>query len=139
MEAGRELDALVAEQVMGWQWFDSSDRAVRYFRPPDIFRYGAIAEGGLTEYTDQLPRYSTDIGAAWEVIEALARGKRNMAVTVSNLGTPHATVLEGVGGVKERRWDAWIDSIDIPDPRPHSVRCALAICLAALEAINAAV
>jgi hypothetical protein len=71
LEAGRELDALVAEKVMGWQWFDHTGYAIRYFRPPNRFNYGAIAEGKEINYLESLPHYSTDIAAAWEVAEKL--------------------------------------------------------------------
>lgn len=52
MNPGRELDALVAEKVMGI----------------------AIPEGADTQYLEtcmDLPYYSTDIAAAWEVVEKL--------------------------------------------------------------------
>lgn len=66
MEAGRELDALVAEKVMGWT----------------MFSYQMLGSGGAGEFRwippgrrdhvsniAPVPRYSTDIAAAWEVVE----------------------------------------------------------------------
>jgi hypothetical protein len=51
MEAGREMDALVAEKVMGYE------------RVPDIKPYG---------FGDAwLQHYSTDIAAAWQVVGKL--------------------------------------------------------------------
>ena len=62
MEAGRELDALVAERVMGLDvkitdW--KSDRYGRY--KVKHYRVG----------NSFLPEYSTDISAAWTVIEKM--------------------------------------------------------------------
>lgn len=92
-EAGRETDALVAEQVMGLRvsaWsihlVDSpADLAEKEWRPglfpPDDFptevlmadmdgdcpRREMLTEDGWAG----IPRYSTDIAAAWEVVEKL--------------------------------------------------------------------
>ena len=62
MEAGRELDALVAEKVMGVKpeqvYCDISGRNIsRYFDLEDRMR---------------IESYSTDIGAAWQVLERVA-------------------------------------------------------------------
>jgi hypothetical protein len=56
MEPGRELDALVAEKVMGWKrdgmsWIDT-DGEIRYYE--------------ASKYEP-----STSIAAAWEVVEAM--------------------------------------------------------------------
>lgn len=55
MEAGRELDALIAEKVMGLE------------------RCGCKCGLFLNEYHEPFlePHYSTDIAAAWEVVEKL--------------------------------------------------------------------
>lgn len=62
MKPGRELDALVAERVMGWT---------------DI-KFGEEKTAGLLEGFGQppsnsgriaFPNYSTDISAAWEILE----------------------------------------------------------------------
>ena len=56
MEAGPELDRLVAEQIMGWR------------EGQDTLKL----QGGMGILGEKaLPRYSTDIAAAWEVVEAL--------------------------------------------------------------------
>ncbi len=54
--AGRELDALVAEKVMGWHHTGSDDR------------YPVDDKGRSQLY---VPDYSTDIGAAWAVVERM--------------------------------------------------------------------
>lgn len=80
MKPGRELDALVAEKVMGLvvdldnsKYFDGTQVATR---KED---FGAIGEAVQTisgvyhpRLSWPLPHYSTDIAAAWEVVERLS-------------------------------------------------------------------
>ena len=75
MEAGRELDALVAERVMGW-----GDISLHPMMDSD---WWGMPSGPATAiqgavgwlYThEKVPNYSTDIAAAWEVVEAV-RGR----------------------------------------------------------------
>jgi hypothetical protein len=61
MKPGRELDALVAEKVTGW---------------PAARDAKAISETGYWTAGDErfihgLPAYSTEIAAAWQVVEKL--------------------------------------------------------------------
>lgn len=58
MPAGRELDALVAEKVMLWV----VDRLSNHW-------CGVPTNG--TALPSDIPSYSTDIGAAWEVVEKM--------------------------------------------------------------------
>jgi hypothetical protein len=86
---GREMDALVAEKVMGWtgrktvyQWFDRK----RHEYPLIIFAIGGEGMGSYETFVDGegnkiqygnphkvffTPNYSTDIAAAWEIIRKL--------------------------------------------------------------------
>lgn len=57
MNASRELDALVAEKVMGWKL--KSEPHTRWILP----------DGG--ELIAPPPAYSTDISAAWQVVEEI--------------------------------------------------------------------
>lgn len=59
MEAGRELDALVAEKVMGWNVCGTADNDRAGIAP------------GQTASAVRIPPYSTDIAAAWEVVERI--------------------------------------------------------------------
>ena len=59
MPAGRELDALVAERVMGWTRVE--EYRTRLGKDWHGFRPGE-------DYYHSLYRYSTDIAAAWEVL-----------------------------------------------------------------------
>ena len=80
LSAGRELDALIAEKVMGWEYAQSSPDPAKYFckeygnnagwwyRPsmtPGVKHWGCAT-------CSPPPEYSTDIAAAWEVVEKLA-------------------------------------------------------------------
>lgn len=73
-EAGAELDALVAERVMGlslswWSLHDLPDQSGEEWQPNadgDIPR--RLVGGPLSS---GVPPYSTDIGAAWTVAERL--------------------------------------------------------------------
>ena len=75
MEAGREMDALVAEKVMGWKW-DASNPLQHLLFGPDgaigavIFYDGRANDGGIVQPLD-CPYYSTDIATAWEVVERI--------------------------------------------------------------------
>jgi hypothetical protein len=107
LPAGRELDALVAEKVMGicvstgWE---------------DI--YPVVA--GVTCVTNPIRPYSTDIAAAWEVVEkALAPKGYNVGPLYEGNGW---WVVQDAGCGME---------IAIAETAP------LAICLAALNAVSA--
>lgn len=63
LNPGRELDALVAEKVLG------KPRVDGLIKPPDDISYG-------------VPAYSTDIAAAWEVVEYLE--KKGFSYLLSN-------------------------------------------------------
>jgi hypothetical protein len=71
MPAGREMDALVAEKVLGWQWQQFKDYERLYILDSEMRRYGAMRQGGETEYTSNLREYSKDMGAAWEVVDQM--------------------------------------------------------------------
>jgi hypothetical protein len=61
MTAGRELDALIAEKVMGWRKRGNTD-------------YGHLIPPGEVEEDRVVwpyPCYSTEIEAAWELVEKM--------------------------------------------------------------------
>lgn len=65
MTAGRECDALVAEKVMGYTLSDLSLPAYPKYKLFDI------ESGEFSGYVKEVPHYSTDIAAAWEVVERM--------------------------------------------------------------------
>lgn len=84
----RERDALVAEKVMG---FTVTDWPTGKSFPVT----SAIAAGVLSERQEsRIPHYTTQIAAAWEVVEKLRREK--MLVTV---------VSDEDGGWNAEMWD----------------------------------
>jgi hypothetical protein len=107
-EAGRELDALVAERVFGWTECD-----------PDARPFGAVFEEpgyGRASNGDRrfIPTYSTDIDAAWQVVERV--GERCCDFTLERAGSAwHADFRMGVA---------------------TATTAPLAICLAALDAFG---
>jgi len=122
MRAGVELDALVAEKVMGWR--------KRYPNDPQLVWYWADATG-LFERAKQTWRPSTSIAAAWDVVERM----RQLGWTVSLLNRNR----------KEDQTEFWYC-----DFRPHTAivpqdslwvdhipTAPYAICLAALRVVGA--
>lgn len=122
LEPGRDLDAKVAE-ALGWIWVEHPDADLVYFRPPDMFRYGAVCrkDRGDLEYTNALPHYSTDIAAAWKVVEAMY--EQGLVVLIKSDGLRRRD--------DEKRYTILVSQIDHridSDTAPH------AICLAFLNA-----
>jgi hypothetical protein len=76
LNSGREIDILVAEQVMGWQVELDPYRVHRldhYFSTKKNNKWWRKPEGG---WYDSPPSYSSDITAAWEVVERMnSRGQ----------------------------------------------------------------
>jgi len=73
MEPGRELDALVAEKVMGWAWGDM-DSGLEGLLPPQDFRVYGLTPLLIFDdlgHLHGMPNYSTDISAAWGVVEKM--------------------------------------------------------------------
>lgn len=136
LPAGRELDALVAEKVMGEAVVEHGEEFLRNAeglwgsRPKlTVLRpsHRPNAPDGMRRL--KLPAYSTDIAAAWEVVERLLSRKMYPDLVSSNYPVV---------------WTCEVDSYSDPeaatDPWPVKA-CAdtapLAICRAALAAVRA--
>lgn len=121
MEAGRELDALIAEKVMGCKiLYVGTVSGEKPWGCGCLNEIHSIGDGDA-----ELKEFSTDIAAAWEVVEKL-REKYN-SVDICAL----SPTLKGCH-YKVKLWDnAWSDSITI-----LSETVPRAICLAALKAIG---
>ena len=122
MKAGRELDALIAEKVMGLIAYK-----VQLTAPPPRVR--TIDE--LQRVGSPLSHYSTDIAAAWEVVQKLGRWRGFDFMLVMpdleqtfHLHTYEAGWYEATNDGPERR------VVGDADTAP------LAICLAALKAVS---
>jgi hypothetical protein len=78
LTAGRELDAMVAEKVMGWQRELGSFAGTQTWHPevvslvrPSPSGYRRHPTTGDLTYFGGIPSYSTDISAAWLIVERM--------------------------------------------------------------------
>lgn len=128
MEAGRELDALVAEKVMGYEVF-RSDHA-EYVQGRDWADPGEplYYPDGIERQAATVPEYSTDIAAAWPIAQKLGLalvpqsdgdGFRWLATDVHAVNYSNVITVEPKDGTEYSA-----------DTAPH------AICLAALRAVG---
>lgn len=123
MNAGRELDALVAEKVMGWTWDENTAWS------PTGSRNARVADGDLWWW---LPPYSTDIAAAWEVVERI-RERWELTIDSSHRDPFNEYSLEWTIDLREH----YLSTIpDIPcfssASLPHLV-CLVALALPACD------
>lgn len=118
----RALDALVAEQVMGWTpteyWCDN--QPVRGLVPPD---------GGLRD-VNRYPAYSSDLAAAWEVVEKMVEREWHPRITGRFSGPTDPWHV----GFTARNCSGWNGRPDHTASHPDSLPTA--ICLAALKALH---
>lgn len=102
MKAGRELDSRVAEDVIGLR---------------DLRMVVSMGKERLIDSTgDEVPCYSTDIGAAFEVVDII-RAKRKDLIFVLQLET--------------NEWRARLDTADFTVESRWSSTAPEAICIAA--------
>lgn len=109
MKAGRELDALVAEKVMGWAWRSgihpdcSRDHQVHLLPKGEDLSSQPDGEWSWLDEDDEdrgiiwssMPNYSEDIASAWELVEKLATNGYIVRVTGS-----HVTNFVGIWSCK---------------------------------------
>lgn len=134
MKAGRELDALIAEKVMGWKAIPHPCPETLFpgvVPKPSWFPPGFDYEKNKHLYATGLangvafPHYSTDIAAAWEVLDHLA-GCNTKALFYHDAYVQWQCVLDW-----QRRTFDDCRIREMADTAPH------AICLAALAAVKA--
>lgn len=122
---GRELDALVATRVMGW--------TTKEFDHP----HGFVATGWITPTGqgplsgEMLPRYSTDIAAAWEVVGKLREKHCCIKFHLDNEAPQWAVILRGPK-FTSRKAPSCTKIISA-----QATELPTAICLAALRAVGA--
>jgi hypothetical protein len=124
MVAGRELDALVAERVMGWCLHKAF--GPRGWRQWEDTERNVMAAGVKEAGAGFCP--STDIAAAWQVlVEALSQvGTANIRLDMEDYGRG----FFNDSGPEKAVW-VTVGDVTIFGPAP------LAICRAALQAIGA--
>ena len=122
MKPGRELDALVAKKVMGWDGFSGIIET-----SPEV--------GFSTEEIDELvktgklrfrpPEYSTDIAAAWQVVEKMQRENHDFAIHITSCRD------------EDNQWQPHFNISVTRTLLTGSKTAPHAICLAALKAVGA--
>lgn len=153
MKPGRELDAIIAEKVMGWTQCDPLAKWDRweYGDPGDDWtvvseewcRGDGFPERG--HYRSPIPRYSTSIGDAWTVVEKLDEGRYPFILTQDRYGGTYS------GGIWLASFGVFMDEYergpqgDDGDAVSYWASPGLicagktpahAICLAALQVVN---
>jgi hypothetical protein len=130
MNAGRELDALIAKKVMDWEdnWEKPNGRAF-----PDMWGTMDFDKNGPIRVPN-FPCYSDDIASAWEVVEKM----RTFSDTLS-----YAFVLQDNSEHRGKgEWLARFDQYEATTDDLTTVEwwsgatAPLAICLAALKAVG---
>lgn len=127
MQSGRELDVLIDTKVFGraerWAVFFGGSCYGDGLSKEAAEQLAAKVQGDfkatLINYYD-VPSYSTDIRAAWPVVEKMSR---EFAVTLSCTSQPVRWFCE-----LSRSENVWVNA--------HGHTPAHAICLAALKAVN---
>jgi hypothetical protein len=121
MEAGRELDALIAEKVMGLKLYRHEYYGLSGKLEPDG---PFLNPQGLESVNREIPNYSKDIAAAWEVVKKIVHPEVVSSfvfdLRVENWPRKFKAKFSNGGGAYSA----------IEDSAP------LAICLAALKAVE---
>ncbi|WP_309479430.1 hypothetical protein [Brevibacillus agri] len=123
MQAGRELDAKVAE-ALGWQWAETHLGLEGLFPPEGDIRYNTALYGPLRfdkdGYLETMPRYSTSWAGMGELIEE-ARKQRLEIALVSNASGHWARVFPE-GNYPD---DPFLADHSDPDSMPYAACMAL--------------
>lgn len=119
LPAGRELDERVAVEAMGWRRGKQAYGEMAFYEPPPN-RMNRDREQGWVS----VPAYSTDIAAAWQVVEHLWDSK---GLTVQ-MGRSYGLTGQSKG------WYCWFGAFD---DGAHALCPTMseAICRAALAAV----
>lgn len=145
MKPGRELDALVAEKVMGLPPFAKAilPKLGRHIIADNSGASCLVCGRDVRDDDLCLPRYSTDIASAWKVIEKIHSSEFNWSSGVGFWdGNQSNTKLKISLSFKcEDDYKAW--SIRLYDEQNNTLHMATVgdsaphiICLAALKAVG---
>lgn len=132
LEAGRELDALVAEKVMGDVAWDAviagcsrGGRRCETMAEAEQYRESLRAHYTVGDIVlhDSVPHYSTDIAAAWLVVRSRPLGVWSWGISQCDDGQSFAEVSLGYRTSYSRAFPVWA-----PTPELAICRTALAAC-----------
>lgn len=124
-EAGRGLDAEIAERVMGYSWYSFEDSSVftylvKWMNTDRETMVGRRRDGALDSYTGR--DYSTEVAAAFQVVEAMLADGWRIYIDGPRFGDTEWRVM-----FAKDRLNEWALADTLP----------LAICLASLAALDA--
>ncbi len=135
--AGRELDAMVAEKVMGWRWIEAPghDRDEHpgewvFLMPPEqvdqfLSRFIRSAEPRRA-YRYDLPFYSTDIAAAFPLVSKI--NKLGMWLKLTSPFNPSDVWNAGFTAHNSTGWNGMSDFRGQGESAPEAIcRAALAV------------
>jgi len=134
LPAGRELDVLVAKKVMGWTKPKGGRRDPLTGKRP-VWRELPF------EYVDT-PHFSTDIAAAWEVVEKFHGDSPNIQIGKDGWEIDVQTAKDGNGwfvAIRRYRVEDYAEEHDYWGAQSyyaHAETAPLAICRAALAAVD---
>lgn len=125
MEPGHKLDTCIALYVMGWNRLTHKDLNRRVW----------IQNGNDTKWVDDIPKYSTDISAAWEVVERIKSIRPVLNDFGLHIDHPQEFNICWDDGMWKCCWRPYnldgVTSLETEaETAPH------AICLAALKAMD---
>lgn len=125
----REIDALVAERIMGWVRLEFKGGAV-FFMPPDVAEQMYIRQQSQECVSsgdeDNSPLYSSDITAAWRIVDQMRKNGYWL-----KLQSPfEADNTKWNAGFTEHSFTGWNGR---PDNQRQADSAPMAICLAALR------
>lgn len=131
MKAGRELDALIAERVMGWEWWHKGNYSQlikggeTWPENPYFSLSKGKAQSGSADDSG-MPHYSTDIAAAWLIVEHMR----------ANVPSCRALRMESVPLGYMAAFYSRTNRLDRIGAFVGAETAPLTICLAALKALN---
>jgi len=111
LEAGPELDALVAERVMGWKWTQDLARCCNFLIPPHeqakrLPEYLVKNPEWEDIHSGFIPTYSTDISAAYRAMNKVTGERADefalALLTELNIHWRDRTPVEAVSDVMSR-------------------------------------
>src|SRR5690349_7769045 len=94
LPAGRELDTLIADRITGWQ---PTEHDADHVAADGYWCDWCSYHGDAAWHLAIVPPYSTDIAAAWQVVERLHAQDYWVTLTTSPYATVKVDLLKTIG------------------------------------------